>query len=145
MFSAAYWSAVDFVNKRTAPFDELYAAVITAPTRPATEEILIIEPPPASRINGITDLGYAQQVNLFKKIKTITGKTPIVFDAKDILNNPEKYLKKMCEYFNISFSSKMLKWSRGERKTDGVWSPYWYKNVINSNSFSPARAKNNSK
>jgi len=41
----------------------------------------------------------------------------------------------MCEYFNINFSSKMLKWPKGERITDGVWSSYWYKNVINSNSF----------
>ena len=41
----------------------------------------------------------------------------------------------MCEYFNINFSSKMLKWPKGERSTDGVWSPYWYKNVINSDSF----------
>ena len=88
-------------------------------------------------INEITDLGFVQQVNLFKKIKTFTGKTPFVFDAKDILINPEKYLKKMCEYFNINFSSKMLKWPKGERSTDGVWSPYWYKNVINSDSFFP--------
>ena len=90
-----------------------------------------------AQINEITDLGYIQQVKLFKKIKTITGKTPLVFDAKDILINPEKYLKRMCENFNISFSNKMLKWPKGKRKTDGVWSPYWYKNVINSNSFLP--------
>ena len=88
-------------------------------------------------INEITDLGFVQQVSLFKKIKTFTGKTPFVFDAKDILINPEKYLKKMCEYFNINFSSKMIKWPKGERNTDGVWSPYWYKNVINSDSFFP--------
>ena len=86
-------------------------------------------------INGITDLGFIQQVNLFKKIKVLIGKNPFVFDSKDILISPEKYLKKMCEYFNINFSSKMLKWPKGERITDGVWSPYWYKNVINSNSF----------
>ena len=43
----------------------------------------------------------------------------------------------MCCYFNINFTSKMLKWPKGERRTDGVWSPYWYKNVINSNSFFP--------
>ena len=88
-------------------------------------------------INEIADLGFIQQVNLFKKIKTLTGKTPFVFDAKDILINPEKHLKKMCEYFNINFSCKMLKWPKGDRSTDGVWSPYWYKNVINSNSFFP--------
>ena len=88
-------------------------------------------------INEITDLGFVQQVNLFKKIKTLTGKTPFVFDAKDILISPEKHLKYMCEYFNINFSDKMLKWPKGKRSTDGVWSPYWYKNVINSNSFFP--------
>ena len=88
-------------------------------------------------INEISDLGFIQQVNLFKKIKNLTGKTPFVFDAKDILTNTEKYLKQMCEYFNIGFSTKMLKWEKGERITDGVWSPYWYKNVINSNSFFP--------
>ena len=88
-------------------------------------------------INEIIDLGFIQQVTLFKKIKELTGKTPIVFDAKDILISPEKYLKKMCEYLNISFSSKMLKWPKGERSTDGVWSRHWYKNVINSNSFLP--------
>ena len=91
-------------------------------------------------INEIADLGFVQQVNIFKKIKTITGKTPFVFDARDILINPEEQLKKMCENININFSSKMLKWPKGERKTDGVWSPYWYKNVINSNSFFPYKS-----
>ena len=90
-----------------------------------------------SPIKGINDLGYLQQVNLFKKIKNITGKYPFVFDAKDILINPEKYLRIMCKYFKISFSKKMLSWPRGSRTTDGVWSPYWYKNVINSDSFKP--------
>ena len=88
-------------------------------------------------INEITDLGFIQQVYLFKKIKALTGKTPFVFDAKDILTCPEKHLKKMCEFFNINFSRKMLKWPKGKRRTDGVWSPFWYKNVINSNSFFP--------
>ena len=90
-----------------------------------------------AQINEIADLGFIQQVNLFKKIKTITGKTPLVFDAKDILIAPEKHLKKMCKFFNINYSRKMLKWPKGTRRTDGVWSPFWYKNVINSNSFFP--------
>ena len=86
-------------------------------------------------INEITDLGFIQQVDLFKRILSLTGETPFVFEAKDILIKPEKHLKKMCEYFNINFTRKMLKWPKGERRTDGVWSQYWYKNVINSDSF----------
>ena len=95
-----------------------------------------------SKIKGINDLGFLQQMNLFKKIKNITGEYPIVFEAKDILSDPEKYLRKMCEYLNISFSNKMLNWPRGPRETDGVWSPYWYKNVIESTSFKPYKVSN---
>ena len=68
-----------------------------------------------SPIKGINDLGYIQQVDLFKKIKNITGKYPFVFDAKDILKNPEKYLRIMCKYFKISFSKKCLA-GRGDQE-----------------------------
>ena len=97
-----------------------------------------------SQIDGIKDLGYPQQINLFKKIKNITGDYPIVFNSKDILSDPEKYLRKMCEFLKINFSNKMLNWPKGSRKTDGVWSPYWYKNVIKSSSFKPYKKSNES-
>src|SRR6266849_4848392 len=46
--------AVDFVNKRTAPLVAVYAAVPPgAPTSPAVDEMLMIEPPPACRNAGI--------------------------------------------------------------------------------------------
>jgi len=97
-----------------------------------------------SPIDGIKDLGYTQQINLFKKIKNITGEYPVVFNSKDILSDPEKYLHKMCELLKINFSNKMLSWPKGSRKTDGVWSPYWYKNVIKSSSFKPYKKSNES-
>ena len=34
-----------------------------------------------NNINSAYDLGYEQQVNLFKKIKEITGSSPLVFDS----------------------------------------------------------------
>ena len=105
-------------------------------------EEVIISYSKQSKISGINDLGFLHQINLFKKIKNITGEYPIVFDAKDILSDPESYLRKMCEYLNISFSNKMLSWPKGPRETDGVWSPYWYKNVIESTSFKPYKASN---
>ena len=86
-------------------------------------------------INGINDLGYIHQKYLFQKIKEITGEYPSVFDSKDILTNPEKYLRIMCNDFKIDFSEKMLYWPKGPRETDGVWASYWYKNVMNSTSF----------
>ena len=97
-----------------------------------------------SPINGIKDLGYPQQIKLFKKIKKITGDYPVVFNSKDILSDPKKYLRKICELLKINFSNKMLSWPKGSRKTDGVWSPYWYKNVIKSSSFKPYKKSNES-
>ena len=37
----------------------------------------------------------------------------------------------------------MLHWPKGPRKTDGIWSEYWYKNVEKSTHFS-SYIKNNS-
>ena len=88
-----------------------------------------------NNINSAYDLGYEQQVNLFKKIREITGSSPSVFDSKDILYSPKVVLQKLCNEFDIDFSIKMLKWPKGNRPSDGVWSSHWYKNVVNSDRF----------
>src|SRR5258705_7827336 len=57
MPSLACWMAVDLVKRRTAPLVAVYAAVPPgAPTRPAVDEMLMIDPPPACRIGGIAPL-----------------------------------------------------------------------------------------
>ena len=90
-----------------------------------------------SKINTINDLGFAQQVELFKQIKNLTGSYPAVIDSKDILLDPKLHLLKLCDYFDISFSEDMLSWQMGKRASDGIWGSHWYKNVINSNGFIP--------
>ena len=44
-------------------------------------------------------------------------------------------MKKLCKKLKIKFEKKMLIWPPGRRKTDGVWAPYWYKNVYKSSKF----------
>ena len=95
-----------------------------------------------NEIKNARDLGFLQQVQLFKKIKNITGVTPAVFDSMDILLDPKVLLKKLCNYLEIEFSNKMLKWPKGTRDTDGVWASHWYKNVINSDGFKPYNKRN---
>src|SRR5262245_66204635 len=57
MPSLACWIAVDFVKSRTAPLVAVYAAVKPgAPTRPAVDEMLMMDPPPARRMAGIAYL-----------------------------------------------------------------------------------------
>ena len=80
-------------------------------------------------------LGLNEQYEIFNYVKEITGEIPPVIDSKDVLLNPREVLNKLCDKLGIIFSEEMLSWSKGERKTDGVWAKYWYKNVINSTGF----------
>ncbi len=82
-------------------------------------------------------LGYTQQLDLIRILEEELGAPPPIFDATDILKNPEKGIKKICMSLGIPFSKKMLKWPNGKRNSDGVWAKYWYKNVENSTQFNP--------
>ena len=76
-------------------------------------------------VNNERLLGYIQQIEIIKYIEKEHGKTPPIIDATDILKDPEKYLKRLCDEIEIEFSSRMLSWPKGRRDTDGVWAPYW--------------------
>ena len=95
-----------------------------------------------NEIKNARDLGFLQQVQLFEKIKNITGTTPAILDSMDILLDQKVLLKKLCKYLEIEFSNKMLKWQKVIRDTDGVWASHWYKNVINSDGFKPYNKRN---
>ena len=100
-------------------------------------KLVIVSYSKQTKINSIKDLGFVQQVELFKQIKNLTGSYPAVIDSKDILLNPKSYLSKLCNYFDIIFTEEMLSWPTGRRTSDGIWGSHWYKNVINSNGFIP--------
>jgi Sulfotransferase domain len=89
------------------------------------------------------DIGIPQQRKLYDEIKQTTGKAPPIIDAGDFLRAPEKYLRALCDYLNISFTDKMLHWPAGPRESDGVWAPYWYAAVTASTGFEPWRAREN--
>ena len=44
-------------------------------------------------------LGYNQQVQIIKTIANTTGERPVVINAKDVLMEPEKMLKKLCAHY----------------------------------------------
>ena len=58
---------------RTAHFDAEYANSVDAPRRPATDEILMMEPPPAAFIGSTTDFipRYAKLVDAVEEIKGV--------------------------------------------------------------------------
>ena len=60
----------------------------------------------------------------------------IVVDSKDILEYPKKSLCNLCLSLDIRFDEKMLKWEKGPKYFDGIWSKYWYSSVHKTEGFS---------
>jgi hypothetical protein len=84
---------------------------------------------------SLSDLGVVQLTELYEQL----GESVPVVDADDFLEDPELYLKWMCELVGIEFTDRMLSWPAGPRESDGVWAPYWYANVILSTGFERRR------
>lgn len=95
------------------------------------------------RLPNITaaDVGMHQQAEIFDFVAERSGNIPPVLDARDVLRNPEKLLRLLCEALQIPFSKRMLGWPAGERDSDGPWGKYWYDSVWKSTGFTAYRAK----
>ena len=85
------------------------------------------------------DLGFPQQLEIFATVRRLTGGTPIVIDATDVLQNPTQTLGLLCDALGAPRDERMLSWPPGYRDTDGVWAPHWYGEVIQSTGFAPYR------
>jgi Sulfotransferase domain len=89
----------------------------------------------------LEDLGFVQQTEIFDWVRENTGIIPSVIDAKDVLENPERTLRLLCEAVGVEFDEAMLSWPAGLRETDGVWAKHWYGEVARSTSFQPYQPK----
>ena len=90
---------------------------------------------------ALEDLGFVQQAEIFDFVRERTNAIPPIVDAKDVLENPERILRLLCEAVGIEFSESMLSWPPGLRETDGIWANYWYGEVARSTSFEPYRSR----
>lgn len=86
------------------------------------------------------DLGLPQQVALFERIVSETGRIPAVIDSADVLRDPDALLSALCERIGVAFDSSMLSWDAGPRATDGPWATHWYASVEQSTGFAPPRS-----
>ena len=87
------------------------------------------------------DLGFPQEAELFARVRTETGRTPPVLDARDVLENPERMLRLLCAAVGVVFTEAMLSWPPGLRATDGVWAKHWYGEVERTTGFQPSLPK----
>ena len=85
----------------------------------------------------LEDLGFVQQAEIFEFVRSHTNAVPPVVDARDVLQNPERVLRLLCEAIGVEFSKSMLSWPPGLRKSDGIWARHWYGEVAKTTSFQP--------
>ncbi len=81
------------------------------------------------------DLGFPQQAEIFDWVRARNGAVPPVIDAREVLENPERVLRLLCEAVGVEFSEAMFSWPPGLRATDGIWAKHWYGEVEHSTSF----------
>lgn len=89
----------------------------------------------------LDDVGVVQQAELFEHARRATTTTPVVLDARDVLENPRAMLTALCETLGVAFTDRMLAWPPGPRESDGIWAEYWYDAVRASSGFAPYRSK----
>jgi hypothetical protein len=80
-------------------------------------------------------LGYSRQLELFQIAETLTGQRPVVIDSDDVLRQPDRLLRALCDALSIPYQKTMLHWRSGPRPEDGVWARHWYDRVYASTGF----------
>jgi hypothetical protein len=88
----------------------------------------------------LRDTGLKEQVDILNVILE-SGQTPVVIDSRELLNNPEHVLTRVCHRLGVSFEPTMLSWPAGAKSEDGVWAKHWYHNVHTSTTFGKYEAK----
>ena len=90
---------------------------------------------------ALDDLGFVQQSEIFDFVRARRDVLPPVVDSHDVLKNPERTLRLLCEAADVEFSKSMLSWAPGLRDTDGIWAKHWYGEVAKTTSFQPYQAR----
>src|SRR5207249_2013851 len=68
----------------------------------------------------LEDLGFVQQAEIFDFVRERIGSPPIVVDARDVLENPERILRLLCDATGVEFGRAMLSWPSGLRDRKSV-------------------------
>ncbi len=80
------------------------------------------------------DIGLKKEWEIFDYLQKRNCRS-IVLDSGELLTDPPGVLQQLCAQLEISFDERMLSWTPGPRKDDGVWAEHWYGSVHKSCGF----------
>lgn len=77
------------------------------------------------------EIGFELELNIFEKVKELTGKTPALIDADDLEDDPERVVKAYCEAVGIKYLPESLHWDSGHKKEWDSWKE-WHTDAAQS-------------
>jgi len=83
------------------------------------------------------EIGFARLHELYLAARDATGRPPVVVDADDLLDGPERTVRAYCDQIGLPFRAEALRWSAGMpdqwRQTER-----WHVDAANSGGFTRA-------
>jgi hypothetical protein len=76
------------------------------------------------------DVGWDRHLSIFRRVPN-----PIIFDSRDLLENPEAMLRCLCGELGVEYQASMVRWEPGRHESYGVWAPFWYKTLESTTGF----------
>ncbi len=89
-----------------------------------------------------SETGFEGQLNLFRRIRDATGKTPLVIDGEALKMYPDKIVRSFYDHIGEEVPPNILSWPKGSRK---AWADResWHIDAINSQGFQRIRSRIN--
>ncbi len=79
----------------------------------------------------LEEIGYERQAAVFQAVSELSGSTPPVLRAEDLVSAPDKMLHDLCARLGIAHDPDALTWSAGEREEWKEWQS-WHDEVAQS-------------
>lgn len=80
---------------------------------------------------AIHEIGFEAQYEIFAEVRRLTGRTPVVVDAGDLMNRPADIVKAYCAHVGMDFRPDALTWQPSDRPE---WRKFgdWHTDVATS-------------
>lgn len=82
----------------------------------------------------LEEAGYEAQHRVFEMVADMTGRSPAVVDAEDVIDDPSGVIKAYCEVVNIPFVPESLTW-KAEFKPEWKTWEQWHLDAAKSTGF----------
>jgi hypothetical protein len=82
----------------------------------------------------LEEAGYEAQHRFFEMVSDMTGKTPAVVDAEDIIEDPHGVIRAYCDRVGISFMPDSLSWGAEFKPEWKTWEQ-WHLDAAKSTGF----------